>query len=71
MEHWTAEREYEANRFDMYLLANAKQLIIQLGDRAAGSKQDQRWYYDFGQPTKEAIKINGELTIRERTQTAP
>jgi hypothetical protein len=71
VEDWTAEREYDANRFDLYLLTNARQFVVSLTDRAAASRQDQRWYDDFGEPTKEAIKINGELTIREHTKTAP
>jgi hypothetical protein len=66
---WTAEREYNADRFDLYLLGNAHQFIVTLNDRVAGSRQDQRWYDNFGEPTKEAITVGGELLIRERTAT--
>lgn len=65
---WTAEKEYDRNKFDLYPLNNARHFILRL--TANGENVDQDWYEDFGEPTKEAMKFNGEWNIRERTKTA-
>ncbi len=64
IEGWTAEKEYDRNRFDLYPLNNARRFIVRLGENV-----DQDWYDTFGEPTKEAMKFSGEWDIRQRTGT--
>ena len=64
VEGWTAEREYDHNYFDLYPMGQARRFIVRL--TVNGEKSDREWYDGFGEPTKEAMKSNGEWTVRER-----
>jgi hypothetical protein len=68
VEGWTVKKEYDHNRFDLYPLNNARLFSVRL--KVNGENVDQDWYDSFGEPTKEAMKFNGEWDIRERTKTA-
>jgi len=62
---WTAAKEYDQNRYDLYPLGNARRLIVPL--KVDGEEQmNQDWYVNFGKPTKEAMKDGrGELLVRQ------
>jgi hypothetical protein len=65
VEGWTAAKEYDLNRYDLYPLSNARHFIVSL--RFGGGQVNQDWRDNFGEPTKEAMKDgSGELMIRER-----
>jgi hypothetical protein len=64
---WTAAREYDLNRYDLYPLANARHFIVSL--KSNGEQINQNWYDSFGEATKEAMEDgSGELVIRERVR---
>lgn len=61
VEGWKPELEFAGQKFDLYLLSDARQFIVPLAHN--GSTENQRWYDTFGKPAKEATLINGELVI--------
>lgn len=62
---WTAEREYDQNCFDLYALDPAKHHMLHV--KAYGEGQDEEWFHDFSEPTKEAMRLHGEWDIRKKT----
>ena len=58
VEPGTAEEESDQEHFDLYPLSSAE------------VHRSETWeFYDhFGAPTKEAVRINGELVIRKRAE---
>ena len=66
VENWDAEKECEPKYFDMYLLKDARKVTIRY--RANGEGEDQDWFDKFGEPVKEARRLDREWDIRERTK---
>jgi hypothetical protein len=65
VQDWTAEKEYDRNRWELYPLAEAKNLLVQ--SKLNGENTDQWWLHDFGKPTKEAMRsrLTGQWVIRD------
>ena len=63
VEGWTAEKEYDSDHFDLYLLSGARELIDFTSN---GTKVRQEWFHSFGEPAKEALKdCSGHFSFRE------
>ena len=54
VEGWTAEKEYDQNTLDLYLLNNAKSFT--LVTKLNREESRETWYSEFGEPIKEAMK---------------
>jgi hypothetical protein len=61
VEGWTGEREHDSREFSLFPLLESNRVMIRTGQH--GQTEDQAWY-TFGEPTKRATKVNGELLHR-------
>src|SRR5580658_3056789 len=67
VENWTAAGDYDERYFDLYSLSQGKTFdppvsFKRLEDNAPVA---QEWYYCFGKPAKQAIKVNGAFHDRD------
>lgn len=62
VEGWTGEREDNGRQFNLFPLLEANRVIIRTGQH--GDTEDRAWY-TFGESTRRATKVNGELCVQK------
>jgi hypothetical protein len=64
VQDWTSAGEYDATEYDLYLLSKARGFIVP--HKMNGIEDNQQWYGEFGDYTKEALKTPDGLLVRDR-----